>query len=117
MPALWAMAAGLPVVAEATPLMRGLIEDGTSGLLFAPGDMHAAAARLLRVHDRGPEAGRLGSAARATVARRFGVADFAARLDAVYGRCARGEPIRVPEIAPPARASARDVALACHSKP
>jgi len=104
-PVLWAMAAGLPVVAEATASILGLIEDGASGLLFAPGDTNGAAACLLGVHDRRREAVRIGDAARAMVERRFDVADFAARLDAVYEQCVKGEPIRVPEVAPePTRA-------------
>ncbi|MHC4420685.1 MAG: glycosyltransferase [Planctomycetota bacterium] len=99
-PVLWAMAAGLPVVAEATASIRGLINDGASGLLFAPSDTHGAAAHLLWAHDHSREAARIGDAAQATVERRFGVGGFAARLDAVYEQCVKGEPICVPEVAP-----------------
>ena len=113
-PVLWAMAAGLPVAAEATASILGLIEDGASGLLFAPGDTHGAAARLLWAHDRRGEAARIGDAARAMVERRFGVGDFAARLDAVYEQCVRREPIRVPE-APAKLSRANKFALATQS--
>jgi glycosyltransferase involved in cell wall biosynthesis len=94
---LRAMAAGVPVVAEAAHSFTGIIDHGTSGLLFEPGDINGAAAGLLHVYDRGREAGELGDAARAVVDQRFDIAGFAARLDAVYEQCVRGEPIRVPK--------------------
>ena len=104
-PLLWAMAAGVPVVAEAAHAISGIIDDGTSGLLFEPGDINSAAACLLHLYDRGGEAAGIGDAARAVVDQRFDIAGFAARLDAVYEQCVRGDPIRVPEMAPaPTRA-------------
>ena len=99
MPALWAMAAGVPVVAPETPSISGVIEGDASGLLYAPDDVHGAAARLLQVHARTREAARLGGSARAVVERRFGIAAFAARLEAAYEQCAKGEPIHVPGVA------------------
>jgi glycosyltransferase involved in cell wall biosynthesis len=99
MPVLWAMAAGVPVVAEASRAISDIIDDGASGLLFEPGDINGAAACLLNVYDRGREAAGIGDAARAVIDHRFDIAGFAARLDAVYEQCAKGQPIRVPEIA------------------
>jgi len=49
------------------------------------------------VYDRGREAAGIGDAARAVIDQRFDIADFAARLDAVYEQCARGERICVPD--------------------
>jgi glycosyltransferase involved in cell wall biosynthesis len=114
MPVLWTMAAGVPVVAQATASIKGLIEDGASGLLFAPGDVHGAAACLLRVYDRSREAARMVDAARAMVERQFDIAGFAARLDAVYAQCVKGEPIRVPE-GPTKCSRASELALATHA--
>jgi glycosyltransferase involved in cell wall biosynthesis len=96
-PVLWAMAAGVPVVAESTRAISSIIDDGASGLLYEPGDVNGAAERLLHVYDRAREAARIGDTARAAVDQRFDIADFAVRLDAVYEQCARGEPIQVPE--------------------
>jgi glycosyltransferase involved in cell wall biosynthesis len=99
MPVLWAMAAGVPVVTEAAASFAGVVDESAGGLLFEPGDANGAAACLLRVYDRGRAAAGFADAARAIAAQRFDVADFAARLAAVYEQRARGEPIRVPEVA------------------
>ncbi|MHC4710764.1 MAG: hypothetical protein ACYTA3_10225, partial [Planctomycetota bacterium] len=69
---------------------------------------------LLNVYDRGREAAGIGDAARAAVVERFDIAGFAARLDAVYEQCVRGQPIRVPEI-PTKRSRANKFALASHT--
>jgi glycosyltransferase involved in cell wall biosynthesis len=113
-PVLWAMAAGVPVVAEAARAISDIIDDGASGVLFEPGDINGAAACLLNVYDRGREAAGIGDAARAAVVERFDIAGFAARLDAVYEQCVRGQPIRVPEI-PTKRSRANKFALASHT--
>ncbi|HVS14499.1 MAG TPA: glycosyltransferase [Thermoanaerobaculia bacterium] len=66
-----AMAAGLPVVA---PLLSGipeLVEHGTNGLLFPPGDASALAAALRRLLADPALGRRLGAAGRRTVGERF----------------------------------------------
>jgi glycosyltransferase involved in cell wall biosynthesis len=113
-PVLWAMAAGVPVVAEAARAISDIIDDGASGVLFEPGDINGAAACLLNLYDRGREAAGIGDAARAAVVERFDIAGFAARLDAAYEQCVRGQPIRVPEI-PTKRSRANKFALASHT--
>jgi glycosyltransferase involved in cell wall biosynthesis len=65
-------ACGVPVVAARASSLPEIVEDGTTGLLVPPGDAHALAAALDRVLRDDELASRLGSGARARVARRFG---------------------------------------------
>jgi glycosyltransferase involved in cell wall biosynthesis len=116
MPVLWAMAAGVPVAAEASPVFSDIIDDGASGLLFEPGDINGAAACLLNVYDRGREAAGIGDAARAAVDERFDIAGFAVRLDTVYEQRVRGERIQVPDT-PAKRSRVNKLALATQAGP
>jgi glycosyltransferase involved in cell wall biosynthesis len=100
LPMLWAMAAGVPAVAPATGPITAVVEDGRNGLLFEPGDVNGAAARLMELHDDAGAAARIGGAGRTLVERRFNPDDFAARLNAVYAQCRKGEPIRVGAVGP-----------------
>ena len=70
------LAAGLPVVASAIGQIDGLIEDGESGLLVAPGDVADLAGAIERLHREPALRRRLGRAA----ARRGG--DFSWRENA-----------------------------------
>jgi len=82
-PSLWAEAAGLvnlealstglPVVASRIGGIPEYVEDGRTGLLFPPGDHHALASMLRRIHDAPEERRRLGEAARETAIQRFSV--------------------------------------------
>ena len=78
-----AMAAGVPVVAPDAAGPREIVEDGTTGLLYAPGDAEHAAELVLRLIRAPDEARRLAAAARAEVERRFTVAGQLAGLGAV----------------------------------
>ena len=49
LPVLWAMAARVPIVAAATVVAGELIDDGKTGLLYEPGDLHGAARRVLEL--------------------------------------------------------------------
>ena len=84
LPVVWAMAAGVPVVAEATDALCGIIKDGRTGLLVEPGDANAAAACLLRLYDDSSTASRIGTAGRDLVRRRFACEDFTARINDAY---------------------------------
>ena len=84
LPVVWAMAAGVPVVAEATDALCGIIKDGQTGLLVEPGDANAAAACLLRLYDDSSTASRIGTAGRDLVRRRFACEDFTARINDAY---------------------------------
>jgi hypothetical protein len=95
MPLLWAMAAGVPVIAEASDAVRDVITDGVSGLLVSQGDINAAADRLLRLYDDSTIAGRIGMNARARVNERHHVSAFCVRLKDVYERLIEGRTVRV----------------------
>jgi glycosyltransferase involved in cell wall biosynthesis len=68
-----AMAAGVPVVAPRLAGIPELVEDGVSGLLFAPADWGELAARLARLIADPAERSRLGAAGRARVAAEYDV--------------------------------------------
>ncbi len=84
MPLLWAMAAGVPVVAEATEAAREIVQDGAGALLVERGDMNAAARALIDLYDDRAAARRIGATARRAVARRFDAGDYCRRLAGVY---------------------------------
>lgn len=84
MPLLWAMSAGVPVVAEAGPAVDDILTDGRTGLLVNQGDISAAADRIVRLHDDKTIAGRLGTAARQVATERFNISAFCVRLKALY---------------------------------
>lgn len=66
-----AMAMGLPVVASALSGIPELVEDGSNGLLAAPGDDFGIADALTRLIKDGELRHRLGTQAHETVSRRY----------------------------------------------
>jgi glycosyltransferase involved in cell wall biosynthesis len=66
-----AMACGTPVLSTGISGIPELISPGVDGLLVAPDEPEALAAELRRLHEDPALGARLGSAARATVRRRF----------------------------------------------
>jgi hypothetical protein len=95
MPALWAMSAGVPVIAEAGFAVREIIDDGVTGLLVPPRDVNQAADRIVRLCDDRTIAGRIGAAAKARVHERFHVSAYCVRLKDVYERIVGGRDARV----------------------
>lgn len=63
------MAAGLPVVASRIGQLRGLIDHGTNGLLYTPGQSHELTHYLLDLYHHPQLRCQLGQAARTTVLR------------------------------------------------
>lgn len=99
LPALWAIAAGVPVIAESHAPLHGLIRHEHTGLLVPPGDMNQACDRLLRLYDDRHFAGRMAEAARSEAAQRFSMDLFCSRLNDAYHRVladGRAEYIDVP---------------------
>jgi glycosyltransferase involved in cell wall biosynthesis len=71
------------------------VASEVNGLLVAPGDITALAAAITRLLEDSALAGRLGTAARATIERGFSLDDALARLGSIYHRFGlkkRGEP-------------------------
>lgn len=89
LPALWAMAGGVPVVAEACAA-TGPIAPACVGGPFPAGDVNAIARRLLRLMDEPRLAESARSAGRALVEERFGPQAFREGLAAAYGRACSG---------------------------
>ena len=79
-----AMAAGTPVVATGVSGIPELVQDGVNGVLVAPEDPEALADALLRLHGDPALRGRLASAGRETVARRFDGPAQAERLAELF---------------------------------
>jgi glycosyltransferase involved in cell wall biosynthesis len=82
---LEAMAAGTPVVAARTGGIPEVIEHGTNGLLFDPGDSHDLAAQLRRMLNP-IDRRRFATRAVETQTRRFSAQQMIAATEALYRR-------------------------------
>ena len=85
---LEAMSLGLPVVAARVGGIPEQVEDGRSGVLVPPGDAGALARAVLAVTEDEEVRDRLGAAALARVAERFGLDRQGAALARVYDAAA-----------------------------
>lgn len=79
-----AFAAGRPVVATATGGIPEWLDDGVSGLLVPPGDVHGLAEALERLLADPERQREMGEAGRATVAERFSVEHHLDALERAY---------------------------------
>ena len=84
---LEAMAAGCPVIASAVGGTPELIEDGRTGLLFAPGSADALSACMARLCADPALRTSLSRSALEHVARQHAVPALVAATSAVYDRC------------------------------
>jgi len=87
---LEAMAAGLPVIATAVGGTPEIVDDGTTGVLVAPGDLPGLVAASRRLLENPREADTLGERARSAVQERFSISAMVAATEAVYRDVARG---------------------------
>lgn len=84
LPALWAAAAEVPVIAEATAPLDGLVQHEQTGLIFPAGDLNVACDRLARLHDDRPLAQRLTKAAHRAATKRFTIEVFSRRVSEAW---------------------------------
>jgi len=92
-PLLWAMAAGVPVIAEQRYADEWLVE-GSTGLVTETGNSNRTAARLLDLFDDAACARRVGAAGKVLVTQRFGPDAFAGRIAAAWEAVAGKREIR-----------------------
>ncbi len=86
LPALWAISAGVPIIAESHAPLQGLVCHEQTGLLVPPGDMNQSCDRLLRLYDDQQFARQLSDAARSKALQRFSIDLFCSRLTEAYQR-------------------------------
>ena len=84
MVAVEALALGRPLVAPAHGGAAETVDDGTTGLLFTPGDAESLAERIHALYADGALAKRLGLAGRAHVERAFAIEHHVAQVQAIY---------------------------------
>jgi glycosyltransferase involved in cell wall biosynthesis len=100
LPLLWAFAANVPVIAEASAPTAGLLVHDQTGLAFAHGDLNAACERLARLHDDRALADRLASQARRRIVERHDPEVLCRQLQAAYHRAIERGRDEYVEIAP-----------------
>lgn len=93
---LWAMAANVPIVAEATHAVSEIVEDRHSALLAGPGRATALAHRLQRLRADPQLAWRLRDTARHEAYSYFPRSGYCRSLHLVYEQALCGDPIAVP---------------------
>ncbi len=94
--ALEAAAAGAPLVASSAGGLGEIVEDGVTGVSFAPGDVGGLAAAVRRVLDDPAAATRRAAAARARLGREFRWSRIAAETAALYAGAVAGGPRELP---------------------
>ncbi len=95
LPLLWAMAAGVPIVAPKSTSIAAIAREGEQGLFVPPGDVNAVCDRLSRLYDDETLRNRIGAAARERVQRDFHISAFCVRLKEAYELHRADRPVRV----------------------
>jgi hypothetical protein len=80
MPLLWANAAGVPVIAEGSAPLAGMVQDEHTGLIFEHGELNAGCDRLARLYDDRVLGNRLAKAAAEVVRTRCHLDGLCRRL-------------------------------------
>jgi glycosyltransferase involved in cell wall biosynthesis len=84
LPALWAMAAGVPVIAESAAFLDGVPADDVAENLIIAAGVRATARRLCQWHDEPDSARSTVRRAQRTVAEQYSVQQWAASVKAEY---------------------------------
>ncbi len=98
LPLLWAMAAGVPVVAEASYAVSEILEHQHSALLVKPGHTWDAARALRQIFTDPKQAWRLSDAARSESFSFFSRLRFCDQVKKVYEQIADGYPVIVDDL-------------------
>ncbi len=84
MPILWAMAAGIPTVAETNDATVSILTNGETGFLIPTGNVDAVAFHLMQMHDDKTIADQLSDRARQWVTQNRNTRDYARQLLTFY---------------------------------
>ncbi len=84
MAVLEAMSYGLPVIASRIGGLPEIVDDGVSGLLFAPGDATDLAGKMKLLWDNAQLRAEMGDAARAKVVGQYDRKSYFERLTSIY---------------------------------
>jgi len=84
MPMLWAMSAGIPLVAESSDATESILINGETGFVIPSGNVDAVAFHLMQMHDDRSVAGQLRDRARQWVKQNRNMNDYARRLHTAY---------------------------------
>lgn len=98
LPMLWAAAAGVPIVGEASYAVSEVIEHEHSGLLVRPGDDRGLIRRLEELRSDAQAQWKLSDTARSEAFSFFSPSRYQRDLETVYEQIASREPIVVPEL-------------------
>jgi hypothetical protein len=96
LPLLWALAAGVPVIAERNGLAHDVIDHSLNGVLIDPHDVNAASAWIVRWYDDRRLGRHLGESAAALVADTYDISSFALRLNHAYELLLTGGAANLP---------------------
>lgn len=95
---LWAMAANIPIVGEATYAISEMVEDRHSALLAKPSTPKALAHHITQLVDDPPLAWKLKDSARHEAYSLFSKQRYSQSLKMVYEQVLDGRPIEVPSL-------------------
>lgn len=95
---LWAMAANVPIVAEASYAISEIVEDRHSCLLVKPGQTKALAHRVTQLLEDQHQAWSLRDQARNEAFSFFSANQYCQNLKLVYEQMIEGQPIKVPDL-------------------
>jgi len=88
----WAMAAGVPIIGEATRAVSEFVQDRHSALLVPPDTSRSVAHRVTQLIDDSQLAQRLSDTARSEAARTFSCDRYRKTLQALYPQLIAGQP-------------------------
>ncbi len=95
---LWAMAANVPIVGEATYAISEIVEDRHSALLAKPGQPKALSHRLCQLTAEPPLAWKLHDTARHEAYSLFSPQRYRTSLQTVYDQMVAGQSVEVPPL-------------------